>query len=113
MAAPKAPDSLGRSGRALWRAVTGRYVLEPHELELLRRACWACDRVAGLEARAAAAGSGGFSPVLLREWRLLAIVEARLLTALRLPAESGPGAEPGEVWPQARAIRGAYAAGAG
>jgi len=88
--------------------VLARYDLEPAEIELLRRACRAADVLENIEADALASG-GAFlpSPEAAKEWRLTAIVEARLITALRLPTETGqrPQHRPG--------IRGVYSGAVG
>ena len=47
---PRAPQSLGQAGRALWRAVTGAYELNPAEAELLRQACRVADHLARIDA---------------------------------------------------------------
>ena len=92
MTAPRAPGGLGAPGRRLWRDITSRYDLEPHELELLRRAVVCADLLDGLEAR--------FPDVeAARDWRLTAIVLSRLLGAMKLPADSSqrpgkPGSQP-------------------
>jgi P27 family predicted phage terminase small subunit len=39
-----APDHLSKRAQGLWQAIVSGYVLAPHQLELLRRACEASDR---------------------------------------------------------------------
>jgi hypothetical protein len=50
MPRPRAPQSLGEAGRALWRAITGAYELSPAETELLRQACRVTDHLARIDA---------------------------------------------------------------
>ncbi len=44
MTKPNPPDHLSTRSRRFWRSVVGQYELQPHELELLRRACEASDQ---------------------------------------------------------------------
>ena len=44
MKSPPAPKHLEASGRALWAAVAGHYVLEPHHLRILQAAAECADR---------------------------------------------------------------------
>jgi hypothetical protein len=78
--------------------------LEPGEIELLRRACRAADVLEQIESDALAS-NGTFLPgsEAAKEWRLTAIVEARLIAAMRLPADTGER-------PQHRGLRGVYSA---
>jgi hypothetical protein len=46
---PKAPTGLRASGKALWAAVVGKYVLTAGELEVLRQAVRTADEVDRLE----------------------------------------------------------------
>ena len=50
MSRPRAPQSLDGPGRALWRAITGAYELNPAEAELLRQACRVTDQLARIDA---------------------------------------------------------------
>jgi hypothetical protein len=93
----RAPAGSGPAGKRLWSTVLERYTLEPHELELLRRACRAADVLEEIER----AGTLLPGSVEFREWRLTCITEARLLAGLRLPSE------PGER-PQRRQLRGVH-----
>lgn len=91
--APSAPRELAESGRALWRAVTGEYELEEHEVGLLLEMCRTrdtLDRLAAITAAegpmvTTAAGEPKAHPALV-EARQLRIAYARLSAALRLPA---------------------------
>jgi len=40
---PEPPEHLSRRSRAFWRRISADYVLETHQLELLRHACEAMD----------------------------------------------------------------------
>ena len=44
-----APESLDSAGKRLWREVTSRYDLAPHEAELLRQACRVVDLLARVD----------------------------------------------------------------
>jgi hypothetical protein len=50
MTRPRAPQSLGQAGKALWRAVTSDYDLSAAEAELLRQACRVADHLARIDA---------------------------------------------------------------
>jgi P27 family predicted phage terminase small subunit len=41
---PAPPGHLSRRAKGLWRRIVAEYLLEPHQVELLRRACEASDR---------------------------------------------------------------------
>jgi P27 family predicted phage terminase small subunit len=41
---PAAPSHLSRRAQGLWRRIVREFLLAPHQLELLRRACEASDR---------------------------------------------------------------------
>lgn len=49
MSATPAPDTLGDSGRALWKTITEKYVLRADELVTLEDVCAATDLIAMLE----------------------------------------------------------------
>ncbi|MGP7999998.1 MAG: hypothetical protein ACLPKI_22190 [Streptosporangiaceae bacterium] len=87
MATERAPKGSGPAGRRLWNQVTARYVLEPHETELLRRAVVAADQLDALESRLP-------DPDAAKEWRLTAITLARLLAGMKLPQEAIRPARP-------------------
>jgi hypothetical protein len=93
-----APKGLHAAGRRLWRTVTARYQLEPHETELLRRACYLADVCDHLEPRL----PGDLDAA--REYRLAALALGRLIAGLRLPVETAPG----QTRPQRRGPRGPY-----
>lgn len=104
------PKGTGASGRALWRDVMAKYVLEEHETALLREAVRTVDQLDALAAAVDADGAildGRVHPALV-ESRQLRIALARLLGALRLPA----GDEDDQRRPQRRVgARGVYAIG--
>ena len=85
---PATPKGAGPSGKALWRDILSKYVLEEHELALLREAVRTVD---DLDALAAATARDGVTigarvhPAQV-ESRQLRLVLARVLAALRLPA---------------------------
>jgi len=45
----RAPGGLQTAGRALWSKITGTYLLDPRELEVLTHACRQADDLAALE----------------------------------------------------------------
>jgi P27 family predicted phage terminase small subunit len=47
---PPAPKHLTEDSQRLWREICERYILEPHELELLTAVCDAKDRAAAARA---------------------------------------------------------------
>jgi hypothetical protein len=107
---PAVPKGTGVSGARLWRDVVGRYVLESHELLLLRQAVRAVraadmlDRLATVIDRDGPTIDGRMHPAV-RESRQQQIVLARLLAALRLPN----GDEADQHRPQRRSgARGVY-----
>lgn len=94
---PSAPTELRKSGRALWRTVLGDYVLDAHEVTILREACRTADALDGLQALLDADGLMGETsqgprvhPALV-EARQQRLAFARLLTALRIPAGEQDG----------------------
>lgn len=97
---PEPPQGTGPSGRALWRDVLGKYELEEHEQALLREAVRSVDQLDELHAivkreGAIVDGPGGsprMHPAAV-EARQLRIALARVIAALRLPADDdGSGA---------------------
>jgi hypothetical protein len=76
----------------LWREVTGEYILEEHELTLLREATRSVDQLDKLDAIARRDGlviGGKQAPRMhpaVVEARQLRLVLARVLAALRLPS---------------------------
>jgi len=89
--APNPPAGLCKSGRALWRAVLGDYVLDEHETTILREACRTADSLDVLQAQIESDGvmsessQGSRVHPALVEIRQQRITFARLLTALRIP----------------------------
>jgi hypothetical protein len=111
MTAPKYPEGLHSSGRALWRSVIGEYELEQHEAVLLLEACRACDLLDDLARIIDAEGpmiDGRVNPAVV-EARQLKIALARLVAALRLPAGEEGDEQQGARRPQRRVgARGVY-----
>ena len=101
------PKGLRKGGLALWAAITGALNLDERDLVLLIEAARVRDRLDGLDRvirrRGLALPDGRASP-LLAESRQQQITLARLITAMRLPADL---AEP-ERRPQRRGARGVY-----
>lgn len=104
-----APRGLGPAGKALWVSVTAVYELEVVEKLALTSACIVADRVAALDVIVADEGvvlrdekRGQIAHPALVESRQQRLVQARLLTALRLP-------DANDNVPQHRGIRGVYA----
>jgi hypothetical protein len=89
---PAAPKGTGTAGERLWTAVVGEYVLEEHELELLRQAVRCVDDLDALDAVVAKDGlviRAGSAPRVhpaAVERRQLRLTLARTLAALRLPS---------------------------
>jgi hypothetical protein len=120
-AAQKPPAGLGTSGRKLWRAVTGTYELQAHELALLRQAAATLDLLDQLAAVVEAEGVTSTSsqgdrvhPAVV-ELRHQRIALGRLLAALGIPADEAAD-EPGAASrprPGSSAFRGVYAIGGG
>jgi hypothetical protein len=90
----KQPTDLGKSGKALWSAVTGLYDLEPHHEIALASACRHSDMVTRLEGLltdslmvTGSMGQSRLSPAVaeLRQHRLAL---SKLLMDLALPAET-------------------------
>ncbi len=89
---PPSPKGTGPSGRRLWRSILGRFDLEEHESALLRELVRVVDRLDQLDAMLDAEGlvvpGGAAGPKIhpaATEARQLAIAQARLTTALRIP----------------------------
>lgn len=117
MSKPKVPSGCGAAGAKLWKAVLDEYVLEEHELLLLREAVRTVDTLDALAARVAADGpllgssQGDRAHPALVEARQQRITLARLLAALRLPAGEE---EAGDRRPQRRmGVRGVYGVAGG
>lgn len=92
--APEPPKGTGPSGRALWTDVLGKYELEEHEQALLREAVRSVDQLDELHAIVQREGTivdgPGGSPRMhpaAVEARQLRIALARVIAALRLPAD--------------------------
>ncbi|WP_193607144.1 hypothetical protein [Nocardioides lijunqiniae] len=105
--APKPPNDLKRSGRALWRAVLGPFDLDEHERQLLHETCRTrdlCDRlqtVLDAEGVMSTSSQGVRVHPAAVELRQQRITLARLLAALNVPS--------GEEEAAPRAPRGVYA----
>lgn len=92
--APEPPAGTGPHGRALWADVLGKYVLEEHEQALLREAVRTVDQLDALHEIIdrdgllidSANGVQKIHPAAV-EARQLRIALARVLAALRLPAD--------------------------
>jgi hypothetical protein len=88
---PAVPKGTGANGQRLWNAVVGEYVLEEHELALLREAVRTIDlldkldQVVRKDGLMAGKGAARVHPALV-EARQLKIALARVLAALRLPS---------------------------
>jgi hypothetical protein len=90
----KQPTDFGKSGKALWSAVTDLYDLEPHHAIALASACRASDMLTRLEGLltdslmvTGSTGQSRLSPAVaeLRQHRLAL---SKLLIDLALPAET-------------------------
>ena len=103
MADPKPAPGTGPAGRSLFKSITSRFDLEPHESAILTQLVRTADRVAELDRIVDAEGVmvGGRPHGALVEARLQRLTLARLLTALRLP-------DVADQRPQRRGIRGVY-----
>lgn len=110
---PSPPRGLGKSGKALWRALLTDYDLDEHEKSILTQACRIadlCDQLQGLidmEGPMSESSQGPRVHPAVVELRQQGIALARLMTALRIPAgEQDDGrsqSRPG--------VRGVYAVG--
>jgi len=91
---PDPPDGAGPSGQALWADVLAKYVLEEHEQALLREAVRSVDQLDTLHAIIdrdgpiidGPNGAPRNHPAAV-EARQLRIALARIIAALRLPAD--------------------------
>jgi len=106
---PSPPAGSGAAGRRLWRSITANYTLSEVEDVLLRQAVRVADHLDDLDVALAAdgvliPGRDGDRKVhpALAEARQQRLVLARLLSALRLPAEESSARL------QHRGIRGVY-----
>lgn len=87
---PPMPRGLGASGRKLWKATTGEFLLSEHETGLLLQACCTADALDALQATLDVDGPLDESPQgrkvhpALRELRQQRIAYARLI------ARAGP-----------------------
>ncbi|MFL0290778.1 terminase [Mycobacterium sp. SMC-18] len=90
---PEPPKGTGPSGRDLWRDVLGKFELEEHEQALLREAVRSVDQLDVLHAIVKRDGtiidgpSGPRMHPAAVEARQLRIALARVIAALRLPAD--------------------------
>jgi len=113
---PKAPTGTRAAGKRLWDAVLADYVLEQHELGLLREVVRTTDVLDELDAvirrdGLIVAGPGGADRVhpAAVEARQARIALARLSAALRLPAGEEGDAQKDARRPQRRVgARGVY-----
>jgi hypothetical protein len=115
---PAAPRGSKASGKRLWRSILGEYVLEEHEVALLREMTRQVDQLDQLQAAVERDGLMVTGPGLSKrvhpaavEARQARIALARLAAALRLPAgdEDTDDAKSGTRRPQRRAgVRGPY-----
>jgi hypothetical protein len=100
------PRGTGTAGRALFKAITEAFDLEPHEVAILGQMVRLADRIGQLDAIVDTEGvlvDGRTHPALV-ESRLERLALARMLTALRLP-------DVHDQRPQRRGMRGVYAIG--
>lgn len=113
---PKPPTGLKRSGRALWRALLDDYELDEHERATLLQACRTADHLDALarliesEGILSDSSQGTRVHPALVEHRQQAVTLARLLAALRIPANETEDAPSGRT--QRRSgVKGVYAIG--
>ena len=108
---PPSPSGMKAAGRRLWRSTVNEFVLEQHEIELLREACRALDALDALQSFVDTDGvldetpQGRRAHPALVELRAQRICFARLVAQLGLPTGE-QDAEP--VKGQRRATRGVY-----
>jgi hypothetical protein len=94
---PAVPKGTGPNGRRLWNAVMDAYILEEHELALLRESVRTIDlldkldQVVRKDGLVVGKGAARVHPALV-EARQLKIALARLLAAMRLPSGLTAGA---------------------
>lgn len=95
----RAPRGLGAAGKRLFRELTDGTVYDPHEREIVRKACVTADELARIEAGLAeqplmVAGSTGAlraNPLLAEQRQYVALLAA-LIRQLAPPAEQGEDA---------------------
>lgn len=101
---PRVPVGARAAGKRLWEAVTGRFELEQHELQLLVEAVRTTDLLVELDSAVRRDGALVETPQGVRahpaavEARQQRITLARLLATLRLPVDDEdekPKARPG------------------
>lgn len=108
------PRDLKTAGRKLWRSTVDAYVLEEHELGLLREACRTADALDALQAVVAADGVLDESPhgqrahPALVELRLQRVCFARLVAQLGMPTGGQDADAPSAAKQQRRSTRGVY-----
>jgi hypothetical protein len=89
----EAPIGLETGGKRIWAALADHYTWEEHEFPLLHEVARVVDRLDQLDVAVRADGvlgpDGRVSPPLI-EARQQQLVLARLLGALRIPAETSP-----------------------
>lgn len=113
---PAPPRATKAAGRRLWNELLRDYVLDEHELALLREAVRTVDQLEALTAIVEAEGvmvstASGERKVhpALTEARQLRLTLARLLASLRLPAGEAGDEKAGTRRPQRRGgARGTY-----
>jgi hypothetical protein len=110
------PTGLKASGRKLWAAVAGLYVLTPAELEMLGQACRTSDELDRLEKAVRAlpdlvttGSTGQLKPhPLLEEVRRHRLLLERLTTALNLPDDDQEVGDRGSTRHARRAAQGRW-----
>lgn len=94
---PRAPAGLGKSGRALWRAVLADFELDEHESAILTQACRLsdlCDTLQGtidVEGVMSESSQGARVHPAAVELRQQSLALARLMTSLRIPQGEDDG----------------------
>jgi hypothetical protein len=99
------PAGLGTAGRRLWRSVTADFELAGHEVLILAQAAHTADVCEALQRVVARDGpvlEGPRTHPACRELRQQRITLARLVAALRIPADEDADRS------QARSVRGVY-----
>ena len=106
---PRVPNGTKAAGARLWHSIVEMYVLEPHELMLLRELCRTADVLDALHDAAKVPSDGDRVHPAIVEARQQRIALARLGAALRLPAGEEDDRQSGARRPQRRVgVRGAY-----